>query len=441
MQMGTFQRPPKFDDLVEEMRDVENSSEFIMSTVFLDDSEYRHWNKIRHMTPPGRLTHRQWWYALKHRRSYRCVGDMLDAKYDMFIYGQPDPIPEQLHEIDMWLAGRVGSDDSIDAPNRDRYIKHSLREEAIRSSQIEGAATTRRVAKDMLRTERKPRDENEKMILNNYHAMQWIQSHRSDDLTVDRLLELHRILTADTLEDSEQEGRFRRSEENIEVATFDNEILHIPPPADQLGPRMEKLIAFANDLDRKPFIHPVIRAIILHFWMGYEHPFCDGNGRCARALFYWSMLRQGYWMAEYISISSPIRVAFAQYRDAYRHVETDDGDLTYFILFHLKMIMKAMAELQEHIEKIRRETQQINSLLQSSSAYNHRQIALLGHALRHPDQIYTVTSHQNSHNVVHQTARTDLYDLADRGLLVKFKRGRSFLFKPADELQRRMGEA
>ena len=153
------------------------------------------------------------------------------------------------------------------------------------------------------------------------------------------------------------------------------------------------------------------------------------------------MLREGYWWAEYISISLPIREASAQYRDAYRHVETDDGDLTYFILFHLKMIMRAMEELQKHIAKIRRETQQINSLLQSSSAYKPRQIALLGHALRHPDQIYTVISHQNSHNVTHQTARTDLYDLANRGLLVQFKRGRSFLFKPADELQRRMGEA
>ena len=54
------------------------------------------------------------------------------------------------------------------------------------------------------------------------------------------------------------------------------------------------------------FIHPMIRSIILHFWLAYDHPFVDGNGRTARALFYWSMLRHGYWLFEFISISQII---------------------------------------------------------------------------------------------------------------------------------------
>jgi len=57
---------------------------------------------------------------------------------------------------------------------------------------------------------------------------------------------------------------------------------------------MEAMCAFVNGRDTEPFIHPAIRAMILHFWLAYDHPFVDGNGRTARALFYWAMLRPGH---------------------------------------------------------------------------------------------------------------------------------------------------
>ena len=77
-----------------------------------------------------------------------------------------------------------------------------------------------------------------------------------------------------------------------------NEILHEPPSADQLPKRVETMCAFANEQLKSGFIHPVIRSILLHFWLAYDHPFVDGNGRTARALFYWSMLRHKYWLFE-----------------------------------------------------------------------------------------------------------------------------------------------
>jgi len=67
-------------------------------------------------------------------------------------------------------------------------------------------------------------------------------------------------------------------------------------------------------------------------------------------------------------------------------------------------------------------------MLRPSVGLNHRQVALLGHALRHPGAEYTIESHRTSHDVVYQTARTDLLDLADRGLLRKRKRGRRYVF-------------
>lgn len=78
----------------------------------------------------------------------------------------------------------------------------------------------------------------------------------------------------------------------------------------------------------------------------------------------------------------------------------------------------------------------INSI-QLRAKLNPRQIALLTHALKHPGEIYRVAKHQAVHEVVYQTARTDLLGLEKLGLLVKFKQGNTFVFHAADHLAER----
>jgi Fic family protein len=114
------------------------------------------------------------------------------------------------------------------------------------------------------------------------------------------------------------------------MAVFDRDDgkpIHKPPPAEQLPERMQLLCDFANESDNgERFVHPVIRAILLHFWLAYDHPFEDGNGRTARILFFWLMRIRGYWLAEYLPISRFIRKAPANSARAFMETETDEGD-------------------------------------------------------------------------------------------------------------------
>ena len=89
-------------------------------------------------------------------------------------------------------------------------------------------------------------------------------------------------------------------------------VFHVPPPAEGLPKMLEALCPFANGETHKVFTHPVQRTITLHFWLAYDHPFSDGNGRTARALFYWAMLHKDYWLFEFISISSVIHKSRGQ---------------------------------------------------------------------------------------------------------------------------------
>ncbi len=406
----------------------------------LVSGEYIHWDKLRHLHPPRGVSHRQWWFALKLCRGalYNEV-PLTDTSGNPFRYGLPEPIPEQLHQIDLGAGGRIGMPDQITNPEtRDRYYVASLVEEAITSSQLEGAATTRPVAQEMIRSGRPPRDRSERMILNNYLTMKRISEWQPKPLTKDLVLEIHRLVTHQTLDDASAAGRFRRSDEEAVVGDLYGRVFHKPPPANELDERMERMCDFANAKTPKGFLHPVIRSIILHFWLSYDHPFVDGNGRTARALFYWSMLHHGYRLCGFISISQVIRKAPAKYGRAFLCTETDDNDLTYFILYHLEVLRRAVAELHKYIRRKTEELRAIERRLQGVGLLNYRQRALISHALRHPDQRYTIASHRVSHNVVYETARNDLLDLKRRGLLRAEKVGKRWHFTPVAELEARL---
>jgi Fic family protein len=403
---------------------------------------YRHWDTLRHLEPPGNLSSEEWWARIRFaRESLLRELPLSDGGGAPFWIGMPDPASELVHLVDRDASGMIEVSEQVTNPEtRARYVVSSIVEEAIRSSQLEGAATTRPVAKDMLRTGRAPRNRGERMILNNYHVMERIHELKSEELTPDLVLELHRITTEHTLDTPDAAGRFRRGDEDVRVFDIrDGELLHTPPDARELPGRLRALCRFANGKTPSFFLHPVARAIVLHFWLAYDHPFLDGNGRTARAIFYWSMLRQGYWLCEYISISSILRKAPARYARAFLYSETDGNDLTYFLLHQLAVLRRAIETLHRHLERKMEELRRTESLLRRSAEFNHRQIALLGHALRHPGHLYTAKSHQFSHGVTNQTARTDLMKLAEAGLLKQRKAGRKFVFQVPEDLAGRLG--
>ena len=404
------------------------------------DGDYVHWDKLRHLEPPQQLTHAEWWGLLKFRRSSLLRPlPLKDTRGTPFQFATPDVAVELLHGLDKDAAGHLlMSDQVVMTDRRDQYIVRSLMEEAITSSQLEGAATTRVVAKQMLRSGRAPRDRGEQMIANNYAAMRRIREVRDVALTPTLVLDLHRILTAHAIDDESGVGRLRRGDERVVIEDNYGEVLHTPPPAEELRGRLDSMCAFANGQTPSHFVHPVVRAIALHFWLAYDHPFIDGNGRCARALFYWSMLKSGYWLCEFISISEAIKKAHARYGRAFLYTETDDNDLTYFLLYHLDLIRKAIDALREYLARKQAEVREAERLLRTDENLNHRQLALLGGALRHPEASYTLAEHQASHNVVYETARTDLFDLRDKGFLVARKRGRAYHFFPAEGLEARL---
>ncbi|WP_460596489.1 Fic family protein [Geomonas sp. Red276] len=406
---------------------------------------YLHWDKVRYLEPPHGLTPEQYWLSFKLSRNYKQL-PFIDKAGDHFRYVVIDSMLKDLHWLDQNASGSILMHQPITNPNtRDTYLVSSLMEEAINSSQIEGAATTREVAKEMLREGRPPRDYSEQMIYNNYLAMQFVRENRNENLTKEMIFELHRILTEETLQDPDKAGRLRAVNDRIHVVDAGGtEILHTPPKAEELESRLELLCTFANEREAQGFLHPLLKAMILHFMIGYDHPFVDGNGRTARALFYWYALRHGYWLLEFLSISAVIKEAPQQYVKAYLFTETDENDVTYFLIHQLETIRKAIERLHEYLRTKAGEIEEAEKLLERTvfqGKLNHRQLALLDHALKHPGALYTIEGHRNSHRISYQTARTDLLKLSEEvPLLRKRKQGNAFAFAAPLDLRKRLEE-
>ena len=408
-----------------------------------DKGRYLHWDQMRHRTPPDGLTLNEWWVGtaasrVKNARVLqsipvhqhrRCPGD-----------GSPDR-PVHQHRVHQ-ASGRIQTDEIVaSVGSRNRYLVSSLVEEAITSSLLEGAATTRRVGKELLRTGREPRDTSERMILNNYLALQRAEELASsgEPLTPDHVLELHGIVTDGTLDDESEAGRLQQpGDKRVAIYWIDGQLLHRPPSAEQLPSRLELLCSFANGDTGEGFLHPVVQAVLIHFWIGYDHPFADGNGRTARALFYWSMLRSGYWLAEYISISSILRKAPAKYARSYLYTETDSNDVTYFVVYQLEVIRRAIARLRRYLTRKSDEIAQVERAMRGVPGLNHRQLAILSNALRDPDTYFTFAGQKRIHRVAYQSARTDLLGLEALSLLKKVQVGRTFEFWPVEGLEGRI---
>ncbi len=434
-------RPPPLEELLARAGALREAMPVLKHLAAANQGDrYLHWDELRHRTPPQGLSHEQWWLAEKlARRGTGAPLQLLSRDGQPFWFCQPPLLLKGLHEIEIQAGASVMAPKAVTtASSRDRYRLSSLMEEAITSSQMEGAATTRDVAKDMIRSQRAPRDRSEQMILNNYRTMQRIRELKDHPLTPQRVLDLHRLVSEKTLDDPADAGRLRPAEKEVVVDDAYGTVFHVPPPADQLQERLELLCSFANGETPAVFIHPIVRAITLHFWLAYDHPFCDGNGRTARALFYWAMLHQGYRLFEFISISSVINKARGQYERSFLLSESDDNDLTYFLLAQAKVIQQAITNLHAYLKRKAGEVEALERRLEGVDGLNQRQLALLRHALRHAGFRYTVLSHQNCHGVSNQTARSDLQKLAGRSLLIPGKDGKREIFRVPPDLAARL---
>ena len=378
------------------------------------NDEYEYWDKVKYKNIPESCTSvQELWTRVKASRITTTVytWEIYDVSF-----GLTNRMQRMCHEFDMNFGGSWGNSAVLSHENREQYLISSLMEEAIFSSQMEGATTTRKVAKDMLRKKMAPKDKSQQMIANNYQTIRFIVENKEKPLTPELVFHIHRLMTEKTLENPEDTGRLRRNNDVVVEDGITHEVVHMPPSYEELPAFVEELSHYFNETDAKVFVHPIIRGIIIHFMVAYMHPFVDGNGRTARALFYWYMLKQGYWLMEYMSVSRVIASSKKSYEKAYQYVESDGMDVGYFIIYNLKVLEKAFKQLQAYLKKKQEEKTLANTFLQLGNI-NERQAQIIRMYIDNPNEVLTVKDVQTKFMVTATTAKSDITGLMQRGML------------------------
>ncbi len=431
-----IEKPPKWQklftgDLIEKVQASKEINEILNKA----QKEYVYWDKFKYYPFPKNIKPEEAWAFLKIKRSsVECATPIKSNSGDFFTYSLPRSLYQKLNFIDTHGAGLLKSfKDKPSTVQASKYIISSLTEEAIASSQIEGANTTHKVAKEMILSQRKPRNKSEQMIVNNYLAMQRIVEWKDLDLTEQMLLDLQKILTEQTVDDVSVIGRFRTDNDQIVVIDpITGEIAHIPPTQEAMFSELKRLIEYANksEDDEEEFTHPVIKATILHFWFAYLHPFADGNGRSSRAIFYWYLLKNNYWLIEYISVSRAIKQSRKAYDNAFLHSENDDCDMTYFLFYIAETFKKSILQFMEYFEKKIKEANELIKVTSLLSKFNTRQVVLLKYFLTRSDEYTDVITHQNKHGISRPTAYNDLSFLVKKGYLAETRKGKRLIYMP-----------
>ncbi len=431
-----IEKPPEWKKLLTsehlaKILEVSKETQEILSNA---QKEYVYWDKFRHYQFPNNITPEEAWALLKLRRSANEKTPITSVSGGSFTYSITKRLHQKLNFVDTNGAGFLAHFSTMPSDAAaSKYIISSLAEEAIASSQIEGANTTHKVAKEMILSERKPRNRSEQMIVNNYLAIQKMVEWKDLDLTESILLDLQKILVNQTTDDSSIIGRFRTDEDDIVVHDpMTGEIAHIPPKEKTMRSELQKLIMYANALedDDEEFTHPVIKATILHFWFAYLHPFADGNGRSSRAISYWFLLKRNYWLIEYISVSRAIMQSRKAYDNAFLYSENDDNDVTYFLLYIAEAFKKSIIQFRAHWEEQTRETDELKKTTAVLGQFNVRQIAVLTYFLSHSDEYTDAITHQNTHGISQPTAHNDLAFLVKKGYLTQTRKGKRFVYMP-----------
>ena len=397
------------------------------------EKEYLYWDKVKYLTKEiDRISGEETeidavelWRNIKFKRKLnrklafaflKKSKNSISVKYELY-FNINDYLQQKLHYLDFNFGAGIQKEQLLSDLDKHKYLSNALMEESIFSSMIEGATTTRIKAKEMLRKGRKPSNKSEQMILNNYKTIQYISEQKENELTIEKLFEIHKLVTENTLEE-ENIGKFRISNDVMVMNQITGEIVHTPPSFEELDELMKLFCDFFNNNPKESFIHPIVKASILHFLIGFIHPFVDGNGRTARALFYWYLLKNGYWLTEYLSISRVILKTKTQYEKAYIYTEIDDMDVSYFIHYQVKVLTQAFEDLKNYIAKKKKEENKLSKFLKLPNI-NERQAQILFWLEEDENRFFTVKEIENIFNITNQTARTDIEELVEKNYLKK----------------------
>ncbi len=401
--------------------------EFLNSELWLNYTQRRYLtlDEIKHRVKQQGTAESEWINLKKEIVTSRKTGSItlfFKSIEPKFWFYPADVILKKIDEIE-----RIGKDlyEQINkqATFKTEFLLDSAIEEAITSAIYEGAHSTRAQAEQLIASGERPKNKDEWMLMNNFRAMKWVKDNQSSSLTKNVILQLHKIVTENTLEgdDINFQGKFRNDKvfvgphEGIEHSKVEQAI--------------DDMISISTNNPR--YFHPLLKGILIHYFISYVHPFFDGNGRTARALFYFKSIKNQLNYVELLSVSAYLRTHGKQYEKSFEKVKDNEFDLTYFLDFCLDSISSALKEVARKVNYLLRMTD-----LKERFNLSQTQVGLMQRMALHKFRTIDIEAYAQKISKSREFARQELKSLLELNLVSEIKVSKKLVYKVnADKLK------
>lgn len=348
--------------------------------------------------------------------------ELYDQTNSKLKYYKNSNIDEYISQI--VITGSDQIEDLIPDDIKDATLIDSIIDEAFSSSVIEGAFSTRKRAQEMITKKQDPKTKSERMIFNNFKAIRYTLDNLEIEINDEFIYKIWETLTEGTLEEEDYTELYRTGP--VYIKNRFEDIVYEGPNFLEVPKMMSSLINYINDKDDTT--HPIIKAIIIHYYFVYIHPFFDGNGRTARALMNFYLIRSGFDFFKYFSISKILVDKRAKYYDSIKQCEDNCNDITYFIEFYSELLIHTIIEIRKtYINQFSKKI--IVKLLDAKGIQlNQRQSKTLDLMFKNNKKIIDVKDYTKRHKVVQETARKDLNIMHEYGIFEIKKTGNRYLY-------------
>ncbi|MFH1460383.1 MAG: Fic family protein [Candidatus Omnitrophota bacterium] len=263
---------------------------------------------------------------------------------------------EQAHLVPKWEAKLRRQ-----ALIRNTHSSTAIEGNKLTLEQVEALAE----GKDVVATRK-----DKKEALNYLEALEKISSftEKGKFKTAD-LLNIHRIITKDVMQNSTDSGVFRNRQVFVGKRVFDGttfkEIVeYMPPKTEEVPQLVQEFIDWLN-LDTSWGLNPVILAGVVHYEIARIHPFIDGNGRTARLVATLILYLSDFDHRRIFALDDYYDRDRQAYYAALKTAQTTDGDITHWLEYFTDGILYSVTEAKDAVLKVgsKRKTGQVQIAL------------------------------------------------------------------------------
>jgi len=349
-----------------------------------------------------------------------------------------------IHELDDWpdfrwdrgkLAERlaavrhqqgrlIGRMEALGFDLREEAVLHTLTEEVLKSSEIEGetlersqvrSSIARRLGMDIGALT--PADRNVEGVVE--MMLDSVEKY-SETLTSERLFAWHAALfpTGRIGMKKITVGAWRTDQSGpmqVVSGPVGRERIHYQAPAAE---RLEKEMAsFLSWVNRQDDSDPVLKAAIAHLWFVTIHPFDDGNGRIARAIADMLLARSEQSPQRFYSMSARMRKERNSYYDILQATQTKDLDITNWLEWFLECLAQAINGAENTLVAVLRKARFWE--VHRGEQFNERQRAIIMRLLDKFEGKLTSSRWAKLTKCSQDTALRDIDNLLSRNILIK----------------------